>query len=319
MKDATLQEKPNWLEKIGELYDHHRNLMVNPGLDVDENIRKEFIDQSNRKRALQNKFEAIGVKPLAIMPEEAFEQITNSPNFYTFEKIHDENKVYGNGFAVNDFLQKFIKISVNYSVLTTIISYIVLFYLQPTLAKNLMFWSAILGILVYTFLVKEEMFGFIGKLIFSVGCGPFLPLAIIFGLCLYPVNLYRSKFTDRKKLKKLLWPKRNDKDREGAGINLFQLVLPKFPNHVQDILHKCKENGLETFLVLDYRSFDVVVDRKKIRELYSEYDPIICYKEKRMVAALCQFGDFPEEKEMVAEMADYFSGVQKSLLKKNLN
>jgi hypothetical protein len=142
----------------------------------------------------------------------------------------------------------------------------------------------------------------------------FIPLCIL-GLFL-DIHLEKRPITTIKtKQFKVLWPQRNDVD--GVTDDLFEIKLPEPPMSVKEVLAKCYQHNISIFTTAHEKAIQVVVDGAKRKELSAKYDPAICTRENKMVAVLEQFGDFPEEKEVIQYIYDHFEKVRTSLLKTN--
>lgn len=340
---ANLKNEENsnsWLGKADEMYDQHCALMekgLTNGNEVVKNINisgfniqiadkktseilhENLLTEVKAKRKLAEKLEAAGIPPVAILPEDIFQKIVDKAGFYTFKRITPEGKVYGDGESLNKKLHPINSIVGGRAFLLVAISAILSFFGFRAVANllHLEYQWAIVGLFLiaggiwfYHEIIKGENHGVVLYIFFTFLC---LPLNLLFLF----INKVTPKTLTEKEKKEILWPQRND--TEDVTEDLFEIVLPEPPDFVKKILTKCNTYGLDTFLVVDERAFTVIVDKKKIDELYAEWDPIICHTESKMVAVLAQFGDFPEEEAVIKYIAEHFDAARRDLLPNQVN
>lgn len=346
--EAKTRPQGKWLGKVGEIYQQHihevesaltgsavsvsKNVVVS-GFDVDvpdeqgtKLLREKISREAENGNLLRSKLNVAGITPIAILPEDIFNKIIAKAGFYTFYRMNSEKKVYGNGKAANDHInwshtgvtKKEIAAVFMLSVVlggVLFLKALQLGHFQDSVYNSLRIWAAVIS-LVGGLIWSLPGIGF-SRLAYTIGgtvASYLAPPAILFAVPLTNYLQKRHKREDwKKEIRKVLWPKRND--TEEAGGDLFQIILPEPPAHVKKVLAKCHLGGIQTFTTVHPNAFSVVIDKKVTNELWSKYDPVICTRENGMVAVLEQFGDFPEEKEVVAYIKKHFDDFRQGLLK----
>jgi hypothetical protein len=287
-----------------------------PDQKASEEIKKHLVEEAANGKVLRDKLHTADIKPIVILPEDIFQKLVEKAGFYTFSRMTPEGKVYGNGKELNKEISiipdseggfgVFCFLSFALSVMSVLsvakIGFVL--YGAPILI------AFICGIYLNSKMESESNRVEIWLLV--VMAVLFTPMAYLFMIDEVLSSKSFLKIFGGKKMKKILWPKKNDVD--GVTDDLFQITLPTPPAYITSILRKCHEHTIDTFLVVDERAFNVIIDGKRMKELRAKYDPIICKKENGMVAVLAQFGDFPEEKEVVEYIREHFSAMRKNLI-----
>jgi hypothetical protein len=284
--------------------------------------REKIVFEAENEKLLRSKLLDAGIKPLAILPEDIFNKIIDKAKFYTFYRMQSDRKVYANGKGLIDN-----NIIINLSGDSMVPTHIVFAFLYFLywgfggqllgLESTLIFSIIIAGItsallFVHGFREKKNE-----KLENTFICGllSFIsPLTAILIIIILRIEQY---FKKKKDYKPLLWPNRNDLDENCK--DLISISLPEAPADVKMVLAKCYYASIETFLSVHPKAFQVNMDKETYKKLWIKYDPIICTRKNGMVAVLAQFGDFPEEKEVVDYIKQHFEDARNQLVEVNLN
>ena len=335
-----------WLETVDRIYHEHATKVyeglsgsvvsvakkVNvSGFDIEvpdeaatKALRAKIAKEGENEQKLRNGLAKAGIKPLAILPEDIFDKLAAKAGFYTFYKIKD-GMTYGNGPAANSHYNWRNHGSKKWEGITIAAVSMILGFLAFIKLGHLLHFDigpagktrVVIGVIAllvaaicsWTDEVEFFWIGLVGAVATYVA-PPAILIAI--GPFLY-LELVRSKSIRKKGLREVLWPERND--IHGVTDDMFRVILPEPPQHVKNVLAKCHVAGIETFTTVHPNAFTVVFDKQQIARLWSKYDPIICTKENGMVAVLEQFGDFPEEKEVVGYIQQHFESFRQGMFK----
>ena len=341
-QNSSFCSNEQWLSQVGLLYDTHQeeitNVLNHQGnvkksvniagftIDVaDDDATKEFKEKMVREaesiKALKTELNTAGITPIAMLPEDIFNKIIAKAGFYTFYRIQPDGKVYGNGQNY-----KAATGSSNSDVNTVFIGLVISIVLfAVSSVTSLYYWGtvAIISLLIFVVARKADFGGetkserIIRRIIVSlfVGFGPSVLIVVLFIIIKKIINLGALRNKNWKKEK--LWPKFNDVDE--MTDDLFSLDLPKTPQRVNILLAKCYQHNVQTFLSIAPQAFNVVLDKKTKKILEEKYDPIICTRKNGIVAVLEQFGDFPDEKEIMRYIAEHFDAMRNDLLPSQAN
>ncbi len=332
-----------WLAKADSLYkEHQENIMqsletshsvrkkiIMAGFTVDivdetatKSLSKKIASEAEKLERLKKKCKDAGIAPIAILPNDVSNKIFMKAGFYTFYRMQPDGRVYGNG---KKLLRKNI---LNGGYGLAIVGICFLLGLVGLIFSPIshITWSIIVGSLFVfslVYILIRRPFRITGEDEENKNSEAEVSLTISIAMALSPVFLLLMVFASEvEKLpirdpKKALWPQKND--TEEVTEDLFTLKLPEPPLQTLEILRKCHANGIEVFLSVHPNAFDVVIGNKTMRDLRSKYDPVICTRENGMVAILDQFGDFPEEKEVITYIAEHFDALRRDLLPLQIN
>jgi hypothetical protein len=321
------ENSQQWLSRVGREYETQLSALetelAQPGIStvkfitvsgfkiptVDtshvEMMKRAIVLEAENSRALRSMLEKVNIKPIAILPKELFERIVDEAKLYTFKKITPEGEVYGNGKNYND------NKTTTLEILLLFISFIGSLFTGKILQSvGLQFnaWAFLaiqIGILVGGIIYESNTKKESGEKIARFALLITFPLTA----CLVFITI---KFS-QERCKKLLWPDRTDVGKEKK--DLFKIILPTAPEHVQQKLLICHTNNIKTFLVVDEKAFEVVFGEKIIYALRKKYhDPIICYQRNDMVAVIDQFGEFAGEKKVIQYLKDHFTAIKSNLI-----
>ncbi len=337
--ETLLKEKnEQWFTKAGKLYKNHQKKVTSAletfgsvkkqifvsGFPITindkneaESLREKVIGEAEQSRNLKRKLKNAGITPIAILPENIFDKIIAKTMFYTFYRIQPDGRVYGNG---NNIARKysfrnsagFIPVFLTLVCLAGPVSILI----THSFSNAIFLMSIALALLV----IQIAMFVFFITL--DAGQQEMKKWQKILTLSVFPVVTIGRYFYYRQrkhKVKSYLWPNKNDiqlQDEDNGKYkgDLFSLRLPQPPERVNLLLEKCHLAGIETFLTIHPKAFEVILDKDIMERLKTRYDPVICTKQNGMVAVLDQFGDFPEEKEVIAYIAEHFNAIRNDLL-----
>lgn len=336
------KKNEQWLKKTGILYaDHQQRLLTSletietvqnhvtvsgfPVTIADKNeairIRKNIAWEAEESKKIKEELNKAGIQPIAILPEDIFNKIIKKAGFYSFYRIQPDGRVYGNG----QYLYK------NYNFVdNNFLLAIVLSLLSMALPILLTIWGGInkiplaygvgggiLGIqiiLLWMVCVQNHNNEPLQKWQRKV-------LSVFFTVLVPVRNSYYCK--QKANIKSYLWPRKNDVNLaldDDEEEDLFTLELPQPPERVVTLLGKCYANEIKTFMTLHPSAFGVMYDEETVERLRIKYsDPVICTKHKSLIVVLDQFGDFPEEKEVVEYIAQHFNAIRSDLFPQQVN
>ena len=340
---------PRWLGKVDEIYRSHAKEVeasltgsvvsvaktVNvSGFNVEvpdepatKALREKISREAANEKLLRSKLNVAGITPIAILPEDVFNKIIAKAGFYTFYRMMGGNMVYGNGDSANNYVNRSDHgVRLWEALLVTALCAVLgavafselanIFHYDAGLKSAARITTGFITLVVLALAslgAKNTRKVFFCALAMGLACyaGPF---AIVFAApFMFYFEKIRTKHMWKKGIRQALWPKKNDTD--STTWDKFQIVLPEAPDHVKKVLAKCHLGNIITFTTVHPNAFSVVFNEVQAARLWAKYDPVICTRENGMVAVLEQFGDFPEEKEVVQYIKKHFDDFRTGLLR----
>lgn len=251
--------------------------------------------QSDREKMEQIRVDLTlsGAKPLAVIPTSVFREIIADLPFYTFKDIDQEGKVKVN-VANTKTPEHVVNIVAGMSLAIFIASAIIGFaFFSMLLILSAAQLSALLLILVGLNVAEDSLDdSVIGSILVDI---------------MLPTLMFLKLHDKLKNKKTLLWPNKQDE-----GSDRVTLILPTAPISVKKKLAACYKNSINTYLVIHKKGFGI--DSKEVKSIFVEkYDPIICTDRGKFTAIIDQFGDIPEEKELVENIRAKFKNLENEL------
>jgi len=323
--DSTSKEQ--WFGKIGAQYNEHRKILKNSlkeevgvaqkvrvaGFEIDitnsnaaKELRTAIVNEAIETKKFKSKLKAAGIEPVAILPKNVWDKIIEKANFFTFYRLQADGTAYANGHNLLrlSFTESYaIHALVNAGLpfVFGLVSLIVALagWVSGLMPQAVICLSYSMPQIVFALIYDNNKVGWAKK--------AFLISAPVM-MCFYLSHQKKMK----GKTKDLLWPKRTDIAEENK--DLIPLILPVPPEYTKSILSKCYAANIPSYLSMHPNAFEVKITQQTYDDLRLKYDPVIFTTQGDLVAVLDQFGDFPEEKEVIRYITEHFDALRKDIV-----
>ncbi len=280
-----------------------------------------------RRTDLQNEFAAVGITPLAIVPLSVWGMLCKQFGLVRFERLSEEGKTGAPG--LDDFAGSILFAAI--ALLVGLMSGGVTLALVPGMGDALLAGAITFIFMVGVYLLGKSLDNLeegwkqhvafvmfvtcIGAALLAptaVAYSPFILLAgfvpgfLLLGLLVSrPGESLRESLVSlvgkcvlrilpHQKLVRVLFP-----DGVDGGTTAISVQFPKPPSDVAEVLKKAGDMNLYVSVAADPAA--ITLNRDEIVRRIQDFaaDPVIYVVSGDMVAILAQFGDFPDEKDVV--------------------